>query len=132
MHLRSGFLLVSSIDRRLTLWLGSLAALAAFNVGLWFWIARSVSLTPYAESQLLLSAIYVGVCGFRSLFPRVDLERVCLWDTWLSTIMLGRTLATIAELCFALQCALFVQRLSDLVDMPFLSTAAQAFVPLVP
>jgi len=27
----------------------------------------------------------------RSLFPRVDLERVCLWDTWLSAILLGRT-----------------------------------------
>jgi len=56
MHLRPGFILVRPIDRRLSLWLGSLAALAAFNVGLWIWIARSVSLrTPYAETQLLLS-----------------------------------------------------------------------------
>ena len=46
--------------------------------------------------------MYVGVCGYRSLFPRVDLERRCLWDTWLSAILLGRTAATIAELCFAL------------------------------
>jgi hypothetical protein len=82
--LRSGFTRARPIDRRLTLWLGSLAALAALNVGLWLWIARSASLrTPYAETQLLLSGIYVGVCDFRSLFPRVDLERRCLWDTWL-------------------------------------------------
>lgn len=40
----------------------------------------------------------VGVCGFRSLFPGVDLERVCLWDRWLS-IVLGRTAAAIAALC---------------------------------
>ena len=60
-----------AIDRRLTLWLGSLAALAAFNVGLWVWIARSTSgHTPYFETQLLLSGVYVGVCGFRSPFPR--------------------------------------------------------------
>src|SRR5688572_17969369 len=86
--------------------------------------------TPYTQAQLLLSAVYVGVCGFRSLFPRVDLERVCLWDSWLSAIMLGRTVATIAEMCFALQCGLFVQRLSELTDLPVLASAAQAFVPV--
>jgi hypothetical protein len=118
-------------DRRLTLWLSSLGALTAFNVGLWIWIARSASLrSPYAEAQLLLSGVYVGVCGFRSLFPRVDLERVCLWDTWLSGIMLGRTAATIAELCFALQCSLFLQRLADITGMPLLETGAHAFLPL--
>jgi hypothetical protein len=131
-RLRPGFILVWSTDPRLSLWLGSLAALAAFNVALWIWIARSVSLpTPYAETQLLLSGVYVGVCGFRSLFPRVDLERVCLWDTWLSAILLGRTAATIAELCFAVQCALFLQRLSDITGIPALNVAAQAFVPVV-
>ena len=131
MRLRPRFTLVRPIDRRLSLWLASLAALAAFNVGLWIWIARSVPLsTPYAETQLLLSGVYVGVCGFRSLFPRVDLERVCLWDTWLSAILLGRTAATIAELCFALQCGLFLQRLSDIAGIPVLATVAQAFVPL--
>ena len=120
-----------AIDRRLTLWLGSLAALAAFNVGLWVWIARSSSgRTPYFETQLLLSGVYVGVCGFRSLFPRVDLERRCLWDTWLSAILLGRTAATIAELCFALQCAVFVQRLSEITGMRVVDLG-YAFVPLV-
>ena len=132
MHLRSGFILAATIDRKLTLWLGSLAALAALNVTLWIWIARSISLrTPYAETQLLLSGVYVGVCGFRSLFPRIDLERTCLWDTWLSAILLGRTAATIAELCFALQCGLFLQRLSDITGTPLLHAAAVAFVPVV-
>ena len=119
------------LDRKLRWWLGSLAALAVLNVGLWLWLSRSASLrTPYAEAQLLLSGIYVAVCGFRSLFPRVDLERVCLWDHWLSAIFLGRTAATVAELCFALQCGLFVQRLAELSGQPMLATAAQAFVPL--
>jgi hypothetical protein len=129
---RPSFTLATPLDRKLTLWLWSIAALAAFNVGVWIWIARSDSLrTPYAETQLLLSGVYVGVCGFRSLFPRVDLERVCLWDTWLSAILLGRTAATIAEVCFALQCVLFVQRLSDITGMPLLNTGALAFIPLV-
>jgi hypothetical protein len=131
-RLRARPFLTRPVDLKLTLWLGSLAALAAFNVGFWLWIARSASLgTPYAEKQFLLSGVYVGVCGFRSLFPRVDLERVCLWDTWLSAILLGRTAATVAELCFALQCGLFVQRLSDITGMPLLSAGAHVFVPLV-
>src|SRR5262245_31769202 len=131
-RLLSRFISVASFDGKLALWLWSIAALAAFNVGLWIWIARSAALrTPYAETQLLLSGVYVGVCGFRSLFPRVDLERVCLWDTWLSAILLGRTAATIAEVCFALQCVLFVERLSDIAGMPLLYTAAQTFMPLV-
>src|SRR5262245_34427830 len=132
MRLLNGFIFPARIDRKLTIWLGSIVALAAFNVGLWIWIARSAAMrTPYAETQLLLSGVYVGVCGFRSLFPRVDLERVCVWDTWLSAILLGRTAATIAEVCFALQCVLFVQRLSDITGMPLLYTAAQTFMPLV-
>jgi hypothetical protein len=131
-HLRSGITVATPIEQKLWLWLGSLAALAAFNVGLWIWIARSASSgTRYSETQLLLSGVYVGVCGFRSLFPRVDLERVCLWDTWLSAILIGRIAATIAEICFALQCGLFVHRLSDITGLALLDAVAHAFVPLV-
>lgn len=132
MRSRSCLILPRPVDPRLGAWLGSLAALAALNVGIWIWIARSASLrTPFAEYQLLLSGVYVAVCGFRSLFPRVDLERVCLWDTWLSAILLGRTAATVAELCFALQCALIVQRLSDVTGIPLLTAVAHAFLPIV-
>jgi hypothetical protein len=56
---------------------------------------------------------------------------VCLWDSWLSAVFLGRTLATIAELAFALQCALFLQRLSDITGLPALDAGARVLVPLV-
>lgn len=131
-QLRPSATVVTPLNPRLTIWLGSIAALAALNIGLWIWIARAASLhTPYAQAQLLLSGIYVFVCGFRSLFPRVDLERVCVWDSWLSAISLGRTAATVAELCFALQCVLFVQRLAEISDTPLLTVGAQAFMPMV-
>ena len=132
MQSHAGYGASETVHPKLRLWLWSLAALAALNLGLWLWLANATSLrTPYAETQLLLSGIYVAVCGFRSLFPRVDLERVCLWDTWLSAVFLGRTLATIAEVCFALQCALFLQRLADITGMPLLDTAARVLIPLV-
>jgi hypothetical protein len=116
---------------KLRLWLGGLAGLAALNVGLWLSIAASgQATTPYARTQLVLAGIYVAVCSFRSLFPRVDLERVCVWDTWLSAIVLGRTLATVAEMCFAVQCALFVHRLAEVAGLPPLAAGAQTLVPL--
>jgi ABC-type amino acid transport system permease subunit len=130
-RLRPGYAASWPLDRKLTLWLASLAALTALNIGLWIAMARSASLrSPYAEAQLLLSGIYVAVCGFRSLVPRVDLERVCVWDSWLSSIMLGRTAATVAELCFALQCGLFVHRLAEMTGTPLLAAGALLMVPL--
>jgi hypothetical protein len=64
------------------------------------------------------------------VFPRVDLERVCLWDSWLSAIFLGRALATVAELCFAVQCALFVQHVAVVTGRPFLAFEARLFIPI--
>jgi hypothetical protein len=56
--------------------------------------------------QLLLSAVFVLGCGFRSLFPRGDVQRIALVDTWLSSVLVGRSVATLAELCFMAQLAL--------------------------
>ena len=59
--------------------------------------------------MLWLAAIYVLGCGFRSVFPMVDVPRFCLHDTWLSRIVIGRSVATIAELAFAAQWALLLR-----------------------
>jgi hypothetical protein len=56
-----------------------------------------------------LSAVYVAGCGFRSVFPMVDVPRTCLHDTWISRIVIGRLVATGAELCFAAQWALLLR-----------------------
>lgn len=58
--------------------------------------------------MMWLSAVYVAGCAFRSVLPRIDLERVCLVQSQLSNIMLGRSVATLAELCFMAQCALLL------------------------
>jgi hypothetical protein len=50
----------------------------------------------------IFAGIYTCVCAFRSFFPRVDAERVVLFDTCLSSIFLGRLLATFAEISFAI------------------------------
>ena len=57
---------------------------------------------------LWLSAIYVGGCAFRSLLPIIDVPRYCLHDTPVSRIVVGRSVATVAELAFVAQWALLM------------------------
>src|SRR6516162_3879450 len=85
----------------------------------------------YRTKQLILSGVFVAACAFRSIFPRVDLERMCLWDSPLSSVILGRTVATIAELCFAWQCALLLFKLSALTGSSIISTLGLTLVPIV-
>ena len=59
--------------------------------------------------MLLLSAVYVLGCGFRSVLPMVDVPRICLHDTWISRIVVGRSIATVAELAFVAQWALLMR-----------------------
>jgi hypothetical protein len=99
-------------------WWLALCATASVNVIAWGWSARQLARHAldmpadlYASRRLLLwlSAGYVLGCGFRSIFPMVDAPRICLHDTWISRVVVGRTAATAAELCFALQWALLLR-----------------------
>ena len=54
------------------------------------------------------------VRGFRSVFPaRRRVQRICLHDSWLSSVGVGRSLATIAELCFIAQWAILLRELGE-------------------
>src|SRR5579872_307636 len=68
------------------------------------------------EPLVLLCTAYVLGCAFRSVLPRADVQRICLFDTWLSSVFVGRSVATLAELCFALQWAIVLRRLGDAAD----------------
>ncbi|HVY07965.1 MAG TPA: hypothetical protein VHB46_18460 [Burkholderiales bacterium] len=98
-----------------TWWL-ALCAAAVVNVLLLAWSARHLirraahvpGLFAARGIQLWLSAGYVLGCAFRSVFPMVDVPRICLHDNFISRIAVGRTIATVAELCFAIQWALLL------------------------
>ena len=70
--------------------------------------------TSGIELMLLLCAAYVFGCAFRSFLPRADVQRICLFDTWLSSVMVGRTVATVAEVCFAAQWAIILHQLGTM------------------
>ena len=39
---------------------------------------------------LLLSTVFVFGCTFRALLPRANVQRLCLVDSWLSSVLVGR------------------------------------------
>ncbi len=118
------------MDRQTWWWWTGLRATSVANlVALGVTVAASPA-APHHALQLACAAVYAAVCAFRSFFPRVDLERTVLVDHPLSSIALGRTSATVAELAFTVQCASFAAGLAPLTD-PRLATAAWGLVPLI-
>src|SRR5271168_2586503 len=86
---------------------------------------------PGMEIMLLLSAAYVFGCAFRSLLPRADVQRICLFDTWLSSVAVGRSVATVAEVCFAAQWAMILLQLGTMSGAETAVNAAWVIVPLI-
>jgi hypothetical protein len=83
------------------------------------------------EPLLLLSAAYVFGCAFRSVLPRADVQRICLFDTWLSSVLVGRSVATVAEICFAVQWAIVLRELAKAANSDTARNVANAIVPVI-
>jgi hypothetical protein len=84
-----------------------------------------------AEPLLLLCAAYVVGCAFRSVLPRADVQRICLFDTWLSSVFVGRSVATVAELCFIIQWAIVLRALAQVANTDTARNISRAIVPVV-
>ncbi len=81
--------------------------------------------------QLLLSAGYVFGCAFRSVLPVYDVQRMCLFDSWLSSVVVGRSVATFAELCFAAQWAIMLREIARATRSPVGTLTSMVLVPLI-
>jgi hypothetical protein len=79
----------------------------------------------------VLCAAYVFGCAFRSVLPRADVQRIALFDTWLSSIAVGRSVATVAEICFVIQWAIVLRLLGDMVRSDTVRTISKVIVPLI-
>jgi hypothetical protein len=108
-----------NISTGLAVWTTFLAVVSAFNVCAWIFVAARLarsrsSLDPalYAvrRRQLLLSALFVAGCAFRSIWPRADVQRICFHDSWLSSIAVGRSVASVAEMAFIAQWAVLLRQ----------------------
>jgi hypothetical protein len=81
--------------------------------------------------QLILSAGYVLGCAYRSALPVFDVQRICLFDSWLSSVIVGRSVATVAELCFVTQWALLMREISQVTRSRPGRLASLAVLPLI-
>lgn len=114
------------------IWWKFLCLAAVVNIAVWLWaLAVQSELQNFSYSQPVLSGFYVLVCAFRSFFPRIDLERYCLFDNPLSSIALGRSLATLAEICFSVQCAILIYNLGICIESPAITVIAWCLVPII-
>src|SRR3979409_897181 len=114
-------------------------AVSSANIALWLILHRRLRNTAIAPSRrilglalmVLLCAAYVFGCAFRSLLPRADVQRICLFDTWLSSVAVGRSVATVAEVCFAVQWSILLLQLGKISGAETTVNAAWAIVPLI-
>ena len=117
-------------------WWGMLTLVSAANIAAWFALyrelpAHSAGSASGSGLMLLLCAGYVFGCAFRSVLPRADVQRICLFDTWLSSVMVGRSVATLAELCFAAQWAVMLHQLGVMTQSDTVLIAAWLILPLI-
>jgi hypothetical protein len=121
-------------------WWTLLCAVGALNILAWGASALALNRRQQAlpthtyrarRAQLILSAVYVCGCAFRSAFPVFDVPRICLFNTWLSSVIVGRSVATIAEVCFVAQWALMLHETSKASGSVVGRIGSVAIVPLI-
>jgi hypothetical protein len=120
-------------------WWALLTLVSGMNIAVWFLLYRyfqkpqtdGLGSASGIELMLFLCAAYVFVCAFRSLLPRADVQRICLFDTWLSSVTVGRSAATVAEVCFAAQWAIILHQLGTMTGADTTLNAAWVIVPLI-
>jgi hypothetical protein len=112
-------------------WWMFLRAIALFNILLWTvtCLPMAADASGYLAWQVALSGVYVAVCAFRSWLPRIDLERYCLVDSPWSSPVVGRSAATVAEICFAVQIAMCLHQVGVMARVPWIVDASFLVVP---
>jgi hypothetical protein len=121
-------------------WWAVLWGVSAANVRAWFVSRREFHArmrhSPRLHHrtriwQVPLSGVFVAVCAIRASFPRTGVARIVLYDGWISSVLLGRSLATVAELCFMGQLSLILWETSKPAENKLGMGIAKAIVPLI-
>jgi hypothetical protein len=121
-------------------WWTCLGVLAVFNVTIWLLTAKSLyrrrtempeDIHSVRRIQLLLSAAYVFGCAYRCVFPVYDVPRLVMYDSWLSSVVIGRSVATVAEVCFMAQLAVMMNEFSRSTGSEIARRISLVVVPLI-
>jgi hypothetical protein len=121
-------------------WASVLGVIGIFNLWLWRRVGAGVTrdeggMTPaerrYRHRQLALAATFTIGCAFRSIWPRADVQRIVLHDTFLSSVAIGRSVATVAELAFMAQWALLLTDAGRLLRLRSVTVLAALLLPII-
>lgn len=120
-------------------WWIFLVSVSTLNFILWFVtqayltpkIAKSTESQAQSHTLIWLAFIYVAVCAFRSILPRADVQRIVLFDTFWSSVFVGRSVATVAELSFVAQWAIVLNLISKVLKCPLSLMISRIIVPLI-
>jgi hypothetical protein len=119
------------------IWWSFLVAVSGVNVAFWlllygyFRTANRQSGMLRVELMVVLCAAYVFGCAFRSILPRADVQRICLFDMWLSSVFVGRSVATVAEICFVAQWAIILRLFAKFTKSDSVHNISNTVVPLI-
>lgn len=124
------------MDSEVAAWWLFLRGVTVLNALLWTLAALRLGKVRREERNLrrwllVLAAGYVLGCGWRSFVPLFDVPRQCIVDGWVSAVAIGRTVATIAELCFVAQWALILAASARLTGARVASFTARLLVPMI-
>jgi len=120
------------------IWWMFLVAVSAKNMAVWMFLHRQYRNPHDVERDLFpvklmlwLCAAYVFGCAFRSFIPRADVQRIVLFDHWISSVMVGRSVATIAEVCFVIQWALVLRYFGRMTKSDTVLNISKLIVPMI-
>jgi len=106
-----------------------LSALAVVNIAAWTYVVATGG-HSLDVAQVALSGLYVFGCAYRCFLPVYDIPRIGIVDSSASSVFVGRTVATVAELAFAAQWAVYLHanelesvRLASLLILPLIVVA---------
>jgi hypothetical protein len=119
------------------LWWSAISAISVANILAWLLIARREKMDEEPSQrrerlwQVALAAAFVFGCAFRSFLPRAEGQRICLVDSWWSSAILSRAVATVAELSLVAQWTLFLGRWTRAVGSRVGYVISRMLLPLI-
>jgi hypothetical protein len=120
-------------------WWSAISVVSVVNIVAWCFVARRQGrdelLGPSARReqrlQLALSALFVAGCAFRSFLPRAEGQRIVLVDTWLSSVLISRAVATVAELALVAQWTVYLGHWTRATRAPWAFALTRLFLPAI-
>lgn len=108
-------------------WWIFMSGIGVINITIWLYLVKKQGI----NSWLFAGGLYVLGCASRSFFPRSDIDRIVMFDHFFSSIFVGRTIATIAELGFIAQWAIILSFVGERTQNKVIIYTSYIIFPLI-